>query len=103
MFNVTETVDGAARPLQPRELYRMQQYATAYRSELAVRLTALGYEIERGRSGQPAIRGYSREYLDASSPRPQQIEDPGRSGSTRRGCGANRRAPDARTQARRLT
>jgi len=60
----------------PRELYRTQQYATAvYRSELAVRLTALGYEIERGRSGQPEIRGYSREYLDASSPRRQQIED----------------------------
>lgn len=34
----------------------------------------MGYEIERGRSGQPEIRGYSREYLDASSPRRQQIE-----------------------------
>lgn len=45
-----------------------------YRSELAARLTALGYEIERGRSGQPEIRGYSREYLYASSPRRQQIE-----------------------------
>jgi hypothetical protein len=37
-------------------------------------LTALGYEIERGRSGQPEIAGYSREYLDASSPRRQRIE-----------------------------
>src|SRR6266545_3985514 len=76
IFNLTETADGTVRPLQPRELYRTQQYATAvYRSELAARLTALGYEIERGRSGQPEIRGYSREYLDASSPRRQQIED----------------------------
>jgi conjugative relaxase-like TrwC/TraI family protein len=75
-FNLTETADGTVRPLQPRELYRSQQYATAvYRSELAARLTALGYEIERGRSGQPEIRGYTREYLDASSPRRQQIED----------------------------
>jgi conjugative relaxase-like TrwC/TraI family protein len=75
IFNLTETADGSVRPLQPRELYRTQQYATAvYRSELAARLTALGYEIERGRSGQPEIRGYSREYLDASSPRRQQIE-----------------------------
>jgi len=75
IFNLTETANGTARPLQPRELYRTQQYATAvYRSELAARLTALGYEIERGRSGQPEIRGYSREYLDASSPRRQQIE-----------------------------
>jgi conjugative relaxase-like TrwC/TraI family protein len=74
-FNVTETADGTVRPLQPRELYRTQQYATAvYRSELAARLTALGYEVGRGRSGQPEIAGYSREYLDASSPRRQQIE-----------------------------
>jgi len=76
IFNLTETADGTVRPLQPRELYRTQQYATAvYRSELAARLTALGYEIERGRSGQPEIRGYTREYLDASSPRRQQIQD----------------------------
>jgi conjugative relaxase-like TrwC/TraI family protein len=76
IFNLTETADGTVRPLQPRELYRTQQYATAvYRSELAARLTALGYEIERGRSGQPEIRGYSRDYLDASSPRRQQIEE----------------------------
>lgn len=75
IFNLTETADGTVRPLQPRELYRSQQYATAvYRSELTARLTALGYEIERGRSGQPEIRGYTREYLDASSPRRQQIE-----------------------------
>lgn len=76
IFNLTETADGDVRPLQPRELYRTQQYATAvYRSELAARLIGLGYEIERGRSGQPEIHGYTREYLDASSPRRQQIED----------------------------
>jgi conjugative relaxase-like TrwC/TraI family protein len=76
IFNLTETADGTVRPLQPRELYLTQQYATAvYRSELAARLTALGYEIERGRSRQPEIHGYTREYLEASSPRRQQIED----------------------------
>src|SRR5262245_12676652 len=75
VFNLTETADGTVRPLQPRELYRTQQYATAvYRSELATRLTVLGYHIQRGRSGQPEVAGYSREYLDASSPRRRQIE-----------------------------
>jgi len=75
-FNVTETEDGSAYALQPRELYRTQQYATAvYRSELAARIKALGYEIERGKSGQPEIKGYSEEYLAASSPRRQQIEE----------------------------
>ena len=76
VFNLTETADGNARALQPQELYRTQQYATAvYRSELAARLQQLGYEIERGAHGQPEIKGYSREYLEASSPRRQQIEE----------------------------
>jgi conjugative relaxase-like TrwC/TraI family protein len=75
VFNVTERDSGETRALQPRELYKSQQYLTAvYRSELATRLSALGYEIERGASGQPEIRGYTQEYLEASSPRRQQIE-----------------------------
>jgi conjugative relaxase-like TrwC/TraI family protein len=75
-FNLTETGDGETYALQPRELYKSQQYATAvYRSGLAGRLKALGYEIERGKSGQPEITGYSEEYLAASSPRRQQIEE----------------------------
>src|SRR5271165_3640133 len=54
IFNMTETVEGQTRALQPQELYRTQQYATAvYRSELAARLQELGYEIERGAHGQP--------------------------------------------------
>jgi conjugative relaxase-like TrwC/TraI family protein len=75
IFNVTQRENGETRALQPKELYQTQAYATAlYRSELATRLTALGYEIERGSSGQPEIRGYTPEYLEASSPRRQQIE-----------------------------
>src|SRR6185437_15437942 len=75
-FNLTETENGDTYALQPRELYKTQQYATAvYRSELAMRLKSLGYEIERGKSGQPEIRGYSDTYLAASSPRRQQIEE----------------------------
>jgi conjugative relaxase-like TrwC/TraI family protein len=76
LFNLTETDDGEAHALQPRELYKTQQYATAvYRSELAHRLKELGYEIERGESSQPEIKGYSKEYLQASSPRRQQIQE----------------------------
>ena len=75
-FNLTETEDGETYALQPRELYKTQQYATAvYRSELAHRLKELGYEIERGESGQPEIRGYSNDYLEASSPRRKQIQE----------------------------
>ena len=74
-FNLTHTASGEVRPVQPRELYRTQQYGTAvYRSELAFRLAGLGYEIERGESGQPEIAGYTQAYLEASSPRRQQIQ-----------------------------
>lgn len=76
LFNMTELPSGEHRALQPQELYRTQQYATAvYRSELALRLRQLGYEIEAGKGGAPEIKGYSREYLEASSPRSQQIKD----------------------------
>ena len=74
IFNMTERENGQTRALQERSLFQSQQYVTTvYRSELALRLHGLGYEIERGKHGQPEIRGYSQEYLDASSPRREQI------------------------------
>jgi ATP-dependent exoDNAse (exonuclease V) alpha subunit len=76
IFNVTEQANGTTRSLQPHELFVSQRYVTAvYRSELAMRLQMLGYELERGKYGQPEIRGYTKEYLEASSPRREQIKD----------------------------
>jgi conjugative relaxase-like TrwC/TraI family protein len=75
VFNLTQTETGEIRPLQTRDLHKSQQYATAvYRAELAIRLENLGHAIERGAHGQPEIHGYSAAYLEASSPRRQQIE-----------------------------
>jgi conjugative relaxase-like TrwC/TraI family protein len=76
IFNLTERENGQTRALQERSLFQSQQYATSvYRSELAMRLQGLGYEIERGKHGQPEIKGYTQEYLDASSPRREQIKN----------------------------
>ncbi|MFP5236662.1 MAG: MobF family relaxase [Acidobacteriota bacterium] len=76
IFNVTECESGDFRALQPQSLFASQQFATAiYQSELTYRLRQLGYEITAGRSGAPEIMGYTQEYLDASSPRSQQIRD----------------------------
>jgi len=62
--------------VQSHELYASQHYATSiYRAELASRLQGLGYEIESGKYGQPEIKGYTKEYLEASSPRREQIKD----------------------------
>jgi conjugative relaxase-like TrwC/TraI family protein len=76
LFNVTERDNGQTRALQPHETFVSQRYVTAvYRSELALRLEKLGYEVERGKHGQPEIKGYSKEYLEASSPRREQIKN----------------------------
>src|ERR1700674_14862 len=85
VFNVTERENGQPRAIQPQSLFASQQFATAiYQSELTYRVRQLGYEITTGRSGAPEIKGYTQEYLDASSPRSQQIreylERTGRSG-----------------------
>src|SRR5215472_13674211 len=75
IFNVTELENGRPRALQARSLFRSQQFATAvYQAELTWRLARLGYQLETGRSGAPEISGYAHEYLDASSPRRQQIQ-----------------------------
>ena len=85
VFNITERDNRQPRAIQPQSLFASQQFATAiYQSELTYRLRQLGYEITTGRSGAPEINGYTQEYLDASSPRSQQIreylEHTGRSG-----------------------
>src|SRR5437660_5405835 len=76
VFNITERDNGQPRAIQPQSLFASQQFATAvYQSELTYKLRQLGYEITTGRSGAPEIKGYTQEYLDASSPRSQQIRE----------------------------
>ncbi len=76
IFNMTQRENGEYRAIQERSFFQTQQYATAiYQSELTYRLRQLGYEITAGRSGAPEIKGYTQEYLDASSPRSQQIRE----------------------------
>src|SRR5450631_286808 len=81
IFNITEREAGPEngrqmRALQPHEMFVSQRYVTAvYRSELALRLEKLGYDLERGKHGQPEVKGYTKEYLEASSPRRGQIKD----------------------------
>ncbi len=74
IFNMTERENGQMGALQERSFFESQSYATAiYQSHLTYQLRSLGYEIESGKSGAPEIKGYTQEYLDASSPRRQQI------------------------------
>ncbi len=76
IFNVTAREDGSTRAIQERTFFESQNYATAvYQSALTYQLRKLGYEIEPGQSGAPEIKGYTQTYLDASSPRSQQIKE----------------------------
>jgi conjugative relaxase-like TrwC/TraI family protein len=76
-FNLTQANDGQIKSLQPREIYKCQQYGKAlYRAKLAENLQKLGYEIQVDkRTGAPEIAGISREYIDASSPRQREIKE----------------------------
>ncbi|MDT5156578.1 MAG: hypothetical protein QOH51_935 [Acidobacteriota bacterium] len=75
IFNVTVTDGGEMRPIQPLELHRTQRLATAvYRSALGWRLVELGYEVERDpRTNAPEVKGLTREYLEANSPRRAEV------------------------------
>jgi len=75
IMNMTKTEQGEIRSVQPLELYRTQQYATAiYRTHLAEKLQTLGYQIEVDRrTGAPEIKGFSKEYLQESSPRREEV------------------------------
>jgi conjugative relaxase-like TrwC/TraI family protein len=76
IFNVTQRADGSTRSLQPQSYFDSQNFATAvYQSHLTYKLRNLGYDLERGKSGAPEIKGYSQAYLDASSLRSQQIKE----------------------------
>jgi hypothetical protein len=76
IFNMTEGKNGQIRALQEHGLFDSQSYATAvYQSHLTYQLRSLGYEIQPGKSGAPEIKGFTQDYLDASSPRRQQIEE----------------------------
>ena len=76
IFNVTKRADGSTRALQERAFFESQNFATAvYQATLTRELRKLGYELETGKSGAPEIKGYSAAYLEASSPRSQQIRE----------------------------
>jgi len=95
-FNLTQTAQGKIKPVQSLELYRSQKFGTAiYRATLAERLQKLGYEIEVDkRTGAPEIKGISREYIEAASPRQRDIKETAealKTNSTRGAASRNRR------------
>jgi conjugative relaxase-like TrwC/TraI family protein len=71
LANMTRRPDGEWRGLDPVEIYRAQNFATAvYRSELAREVRQRGYEIRvAGHDGRWELDGYTREQVIAFSRR----------------------------------
>ena len=76
IFNMTERENGQTRALQARGLFES--------AAVCHRRLSIGTDLSppqsrlrdrTGTSGAPEIKGYSQEYLDASSPRSQQIRE----------------------------
>lgn len=75
VLNWTKRDDGQWRAVEPRELFRSQQYATAiYRSELAKSLREMGYELKTGRRGAFEIDGVSQDAIKGFSKRREEIK-----------------------------
>jgi hypothetical protein len=65
---------GQARSLWTKEFFKAQTLGEAvYQSEIARAARELGYEIKKGPTGAAEIAGFSKEYLDAESPRSKGI------------------------------
>ena len=77
VFNMTQRADGSTRALQEKALFDSQNFTTAvYQSHLLYKMqNEGGYQFETGRSGAPEMKGYSQEYLNASSLRSDQIKE----------------------------
>ena len=66
--------EGKMRALWTREFYKAQTLAEAvYQSEIARGARELGYQVKKGSTHATEIVGFTKEYLDAESPRHQVI------------------------------
>jgi hypothetical protein len=55
--------------LNAREQVGLGIYPSLTGYQIYACLEKLGYALERGKHGQPEIRGYTNEYLETSRPR----------------------------------
>lgn len=76
-MNFTFAENGRSYSLQPKKLFEVQKLGTAvYRLELAKKMTELGYKIRVDeKTKAPEISAISREYIEAVSPRQNEIKE----------------------------
>jgi conjugative relaxase-like TrwC/TraI family protein len=76
IMNMTQGSDGKVHAMQEIELFRSQVYLTAiYRTLLAEDVQKLGIELRVDlETGAPEAKGISREYIEAASPRGEEVK-----------------------------
>lgn len=75
VMNITQSADGQWRSIDGRSFFDAQrEVGQIYRSELALRAQALGYQIVQGRDGTFELAGVPKDVLEAFSARSAQIE-----------------------------
>ena len=73
--NLTQMPDGQWRGLEPKEIYKARRFIDAvYLTELANRVQAIGYRIDRRPDGAFELAGFTREQVLAFSERTVDIE-----------------------------
>ena len=74
-LNVTKNSDGKCQAMtNDRQMQHQRLAQEVYHAELSRRLLSLGYEIERGKYGEPQLKGFSKDQLEHFSGRASQIE-----------------------------
>lgn len=96
-LNVIQCKNGKWRSVDPQQIFAGQAMAQAiYYSELAKGLIEIGYELRIDeKTNAPEIVGITREYINASSPRQNEIKETAEKlnvKSTRGVAGKNRRS-----------
>ncbi len=77
VMNFTFAENGRSYSLQPKKLFEVQKLGTAvYRLELAKKMSEFGYKIKVDeKTKAPEISVISREYIEAVSPRQNEIKE----------------------------
>jgi conjugative relaxase-like TrwC/TraI family protein len=75
IMNLTKGPDGGIHAMQEREFFKSQAYLTAiYRTRLSERAQKLGITLRVDlKTGAPEVAGISREYIEAASPRREEV------------------------------
>ncbi|HKX33310.1 MAG TPA: MobF family relaxase [Blastocatellia bacterium] len=76
IMNMTRGTDGEIYAMQEIEFFRSQAFLTAiYRTRMAERMQRRGIALEVDmETGAPEVKGISREYIEAASPRNAEIK-----------------------------